>query len=65
VKDNIFLDFKSRSQDGWGYCVFGAVVDGMDVVDAIVKQPTTGRAGHQNVPVEEIIIETARELVDT
>jgi peptidyl-prolyl cis-trans isomerase B (cyclophilin B) len=65
VKDNAFLDFKSRSPDGWGYCVFGAVVQGMDVVDKIVKQPTTGRDGHQDVPVEDVIIERAHELVDT
>jgi peptidyl-prolyl cis-trans isomerase B (cyclophilin B) len=62
VSDNAFLDFKSRSRDGWGYCVFGAVVSGMDVVDRIVKSPTTGRAGHQDVPVEEIVIERAIEL---
>lgn len=65
VKDNPFLDFKSRSREGWGYCVFGAVVQGMDVVDKIVKVPTTGREGHQDVPVEEVVIESARELVDT
>ena len=41
--DNAFLDFKSRSHDGWGYCVFGAVVDGMEIVDKIVKSPTTSR----------------------
>jgi peptidyl-prolyl cis-trans isomerase B (cyclophilin B) len=63
--DNTFLNFKSRSADGWGYCVFGAVVDGMDVVDKIVKVPTTGRAGHKDVPVEEVVIESARELIDT
>jgi peptidyl-prolyl cis-trans isomerase B (cyclophilin B) len=65
VKDNAFLDFKSRSTEGWGYCVFGAVVQGMEVVEEIVKQPTTGRDGHKDVPVEEIVIESARELVDT
>jgi len=62
--DNAFLDFKSRSNDGWGYCVFGAVVEGLDVVEKIVKSPTGGRAGHQDVPVEEIAIESARELND-
>ena len=65
VKDNAFLDFKSRSRDGWGYCVFGAVVDGMEVVDKIVKVPTTVCDGHQDVPVEEVFIESAREIVDT
>jgi peptidyl-prolyl cis-trans isomerase B (cyclophilin B) len=62
VSDNAFLDFKSRSTEGWGYCVFGAVVEGMDVVDRIVKSPTTGRAGHQDVPTEAIVIESALEL---
>ena len=62
--DNAFLDFKSRSSDGWGYCVFGAVVEGMDVVDKIVKVATAGRGGHQDVPIEEIVIESARELND-
>ncbi len=62
--DNAFLDFKARSSDGWGYCVFGAVVEGLDVLDKIVKSPTAGRAGHQDVPVEEIVIESAVELKD-
>ena len=63
--NNAFLDFKSRSSDGWGYCVFGAVTDGMDVVNKIVKSATAGRAGHQDVPIEEILIESARELNDS
>ncbi len=63
--DNAFLDFKSRSNDGWGYCVFGAVIEGMEVVNKIVESPTAGRAGHQDVPVEEIVIESARELIDS
>jgi len=62
LSDNAFLDFKSRSTEGWGYCVFGAVIEGMDVVDKIVKSPTTGRAGHQDVPTEAIVIESALEL---
>lgn len=57
VVDNDFLNFKDESRDGWGYCVFGEVVDGMDVVEKIKKVPTTSRAGHQNVPVEPVIIE--------
>ena len=65
VKDNAFLDFKSRSPDGWGYCVFGAVVEGMEVVDRIVKAPTASHGGHQDVPVEDIIIESAREIADS
>jgi peptidyl-prolyl cis-trans isomerase B (cyclophilin B) len=63
--DNAFLDFKSRSSDGWGYCVFGAVTEGMEVVNKIVKSPTAGRAGHQDVPIEEIVIESVRELSDS
>ena len=57
VKDNGFLDYPG--QDGWGYCVFGKVTDGMDVVDKIKRSATTSRAGHQDVPVEAIVIEKA------
>lgn len=58
VSDNDFLDFKSETTQGWGYCVFGQVVDGMDVVNKI-KMVKTGRNGriHQDVPVDEVIIE--------
>ena len=65
VSDNVFLDFKSRSSDGWGYCVFGAVVDGLDVVEKIAKVATTARAGHSDVPEEEVVIERASETTDT
>lgn len=58
VKDNNFLDFRSETPDGWGYCVFGEVVEGMDVVDAI-KEVATGSAGyHQDVPVDDVVIES-------
>jgi peptidyl-prolyl cis-trans isomerase B (cyclophilin B) len=57
VVDNDFLNFTSESGNGWGYCVFGKVTSGMDVVDQIKKVATTNRAGHQNVPVENIVIE--------
>lgn len=57
VKDNDFLNFKSKSPDGWGYCVFGKVTEGMDVVDKIKAVSTTRRAGHQDVPVEDVVIE--------
>ncbi len=57
--DNNFLDFKSETPQGWGYAVFGKVIDGMDVVEAI-KGVETGSIGpHQDVPVEDIIIEKA------
>ncbi len=59
VKDNDFLNFQAPTGNGWGYCVFGKVVEGQDVVDAI-KGVKTGRAGfHQDVPVEDVIIEKA------
>jgi peptidyl-prolyl cis-trans isomerase B (cyclophilin B) len=57
VKDNDFLNFKAKSGDGWGYCVFGKVVAGMDTVDKIKGVSTTRRAGHQDVPVNDVIIE--------
>ncbi|RXJ74830.1 peptidylprolyl isomerase [Veronia nyctiphanis] len=57
VNDNLFLDFKSETPDGWGYCVFGEVVEGMEVVNKI-KGVATGNYGymHQDVPVEEVLI---------
>jgi peptidyl-prolyl cis-trans isomerase B (cyclophilin B) len=59
VADNGFLDFKSPSGNGWGYCVFGKVVEGADVVDKI-KTVATGNAGfHQDVPRQDIVIERA------
>jgi peptidyl-prolyl cis-trans isomerase B (cyclophilin B) len=57
VKDNDFLNFSSESTSGWGYCAFGKVVEGMDVIDKIKKVATGSRAGHQDVPTEAIIIE--------
>lgn len=57
VVDNDFLDFKSKSMQGWGYCVFGKVVEGMDVVDKIRKVKTGNYGFHQDVPKEEVIIE--------
>jgi peptidyl-prolyl cis-trans isomerase B (cyclophilin B) len=52
--DNTFLDYPG--QDGWGYCVFGRVVDGMDTVDAIRKVPTGTVRYHENVPKQDVII---------
>jgi peptidyl-prolyl cis-trans isomerase B (cyclophilin B) len=57
VSDNKFLDYPG--QDGWGYCVFGRVVAGMDVVDRIRKAKTGTQQGYQDVPVEPVIIEKA------
>jgi peptidyl-prolyl cis-trans isomerase B (cyclophilin B) len=63
VSDNTFLDHTAKTTEGWGYAVFGKVVEGMDVVNKLKTAATTMRAGHQDVPVEDIIIESA-ELVD-
>jgi peptidyl-prolyl cis-trans isomerase B (cyclophilin B) len=63
VKDNNFLDHTAENASGWGYCVFGKVVDGMPVVDEIKKVDTGFSGGHQDVPVEDVIIEKA-EIVD-
>ena len=63
VADNHFLD-KERSQDGWGYAVFGKVVSGEQVVETIGKVPTTSRSGHQNVPVNPVTIISATRLED-
>lgn len=57
VADNKFLDYPG--QDGWGYCVFGRVVEGMDVVNRIKAVATTTRAGHRDVPVQSVVIEKA------
>ena len=54
--DNDFLNFTSETMQGWGYAVFGRVIEGMDVVDAIARVPTGNKGGHQNVPVEAITI---------
>ncbi len=56
VKDNDFLNFKSETSQGWGYCVFGKVTDGMDVVNKIKGVRTGSKAGHQDVPLESITI---------
>ena len=59
VADNDFLNHKSKTPDGWGYCVFGQVVDGMDVVDKIAKVGTNTKAGHRDVPEDDVIINRA------
>ncbi|MFQ6371486.1 peptidylprolyl isomerase [Shewanella sp. YIC-542] len=57
VNDNTFLDFKNESMQGWGYCVFGEVVEGMDVVNKIKGVSTGNRGMHQDVPLEAVVIE--------
>ncbi len=63
VSDNDFLNFRSESRDGWGYCVFGAVTEGLDVVDKIRVVKTSYAGMHQDVPVEDVIIEKA-EIIE-
>jgi peptidyl-prolyl cis-trans isomerase B (cyclophilin B) len=58
VANNSFLNHKSKTSQGWGYAVFGKVTDGMDVVNRIKQCKTGYVAGHQDVPVDEIIINT-------
>jgi peptidyl-prolyl cis-trans isomerase B (cyclophilin B) len=58
VADNDFLNFRAPTQDGWGYCVFGKVVEGMDVVDKIKGVPTGNKGYHQDVPIEDVVIES-------
>ncbi|WP_415896208.1 peptidylprolyl isomerase [Neptuniibacter sp. PT34_22] len=64
VSDNTFLDHTAKTTEGWGYAVFGKVVDGMDVVNKLKAASTTIRAGHQDVPVEDIIIESAEIVTE-
>ncbi len=62
VADNAFLDHSSPSPQGWGYAVFGHVVEGQDVVDAIKGVKTGNKGFHQDVPVEDVVIEKAVEV---
>jgi peptidyl-prolyl cis-trans isomerase B (cyclophilin B) len=62
VKDNGFLDYSGESPQGWGYAVFGRVVEGQDVVDKIRKVPTATAGGHQDVPREAVVIEKAERV---
>jgi peptidyl-prolyl cis-trans isomerase B (cyclophilin B) len=59
VADNDFLDYKSPSPNGWGYCVFGKVVAGTDIVDRIKAIPTGNSGMHQNVPKDDVVIQRA------
>jgi len=60
VKDNEFLNHRDESPAGFGYAVFGKVIEGMEVVDKIKKVPTGSAGPHQNVPVKPVVIESAR-----
>lgn len=60
--DNDFLDFRGKAPSGWGYAVFGEVIEGMDVIDKIRKVKTTMRGPHQDVPAENVVIIKASVL---
>ena len=60
LKDNSFLDHTEKSPAGWGYAVFGQVISGMDVVDQIASVETRSVGHHENVPINDVIIEHAR-----
>jgi peptidyl-prolyl cis-trans isomerase B (cyclophilin B) len=64
LKDNDFLNHSGKNPQGWGYAVFGKVVEGMDIVDEMAKVETTTRMGHQDVPREDIQITKAILLED-
>lgn len=61
-KDNSFLNHTSPTPNGWGYAVFGEVIEGMDIVDAMANQPTGNRGPHQDVPKTDIVIEKAEVI---
>ena len=64
VSDNDFLNFSGENMQGWGYAVFGRVVEGEDVLDKIRVVPTGSQAGHQDVPSDPIVIESVTVLSD-
>ena len=59
VKKNDFLDFRAKNERGWGYCVFGRVIKGMEVVQAIENVKTTSKFGYNDVPIEPVVIKKA------
>jgi peptidyl-prolyl cis-trans isomerase B (cyclophilin B) len=60
--DNDFLDFRAENAQGWGYAVFGRVVEGMDIVDSIEKVATGRKGFHDDVPVEDVTIRKVTEV---
>lgn len=59
VSDNDFLNHTGKNAQGWGYAVFAKVTDGMDIVNKIKGVETTSKAGHQDVPTDDVVIESA------
>lgn len=57
IADNAFLNHRAKTPDAWGYCVFGEVVEGLDVLDKIKAVKTGHRSGHQDVPVTDVVLE--------
>ncbi len=64
LADNSFLNFTGENPQTYGYCVFGEVVDGMDIVDAIAKTKTGQRAGHADVPTDDVLIYSIKEVTE-
>lgn len=64
LKDNAFLNYSAPTPQGWGYCVFGKVTAGMDIVEAIEKVATSSAGMHQDVPIEDVIIESVQIAED-
>jgi len=64
VGDNAFLNHTGKDSQGWGYAVFGKVVEGMDVVNTIKKVATTSKSGHQDVPADPVVIDSATMIED-
>ena len=58
-KDNAFLNYKDQSMQGWGYCVFGKVIEGTEIINKIAEVETGNSGGHQDVPVKPVILEKA------
>ena len=65
ISDNDFLNHRDKTDQGWGYAVFGRVIDGMNVVDKIRNCETSSAGGHQDVPVTEVIIESAAVIQES
>ena len=65
VSDNLFLDHKSETNQGWGYAVFGKVTEGMETIEKIKVCRTNSQSGHQDVPEEDVIIKSAKIFEDS